>query len=176
MSENETSHDLSHDDLPATYNVDANSSMLVWESRYTRFIMFLKVASLLMALGLAGWFLCKGLVYTEAAIYSVIDTPSTLAENKVNPQKHNIKEEATQQDEVELTSTKDWNNALISSGSIITLIALILAVGLTLLLAVIKISIAASRSSDKQQGYVGITSPFSDLLMQLTEYLKNKEK
>lgn len=173
--------DLADGSIPSETLNDAQE-VLSWKKFDTQAMMLLRIVSLCLALFLSGWFLCKGLVYTEAAIYSVVDRA---AEQK-EPSPNNVavnKSEGSGQATAKLQEKTDnkpqqeeWDKTLISSGSIITLIAFVLGVGLTLILAVIKLSITAGRTNEQPTDYVGLTGPFGELLTQFANWVKSKGK
>ncbi|OIN09104.1 hypothetical protein [Oceanisphaera psychrotolerans] len=168
--------------------------VLRWQTFDAKAMMWLRIISLVLAMAVSICFLYKGLKYTDLAITSVVGHASQKESSAVviasaKAQEANISPANETQasarskastdskgTEENKTEKNEWDKALISSGSIITLIAFVLGVGLTLILAVLKLSISANKPNEPASDYVGLAGPFSELLTQFANWLKSKGK
>ncbi|ENP0826955.1 hypothetical protein ACCI36_004177 [Vibrio parahaemolyticus] len=72
-------------------------------------------------------------------------------------------------------SDSSLSSAMVSTGSIVTLIAFILGVGLTLLLTLLKITFTANEPTNQSPNdCVTVAGPLSELLQSIAEYIKKK--
>ncbi|WP_346351009.1 hypothetical protein N2M06_13370 [Oceanimonas sp. AH20CE76] len=177
--------DLADDDLPSEKLNDAQQ-VLSWKSFDAKSMAWLRIISMGVAIVLAILFLLAGLWYTHITINSVINhTPQEkpaiviakpAEEQKTEPSAQVKSSTAASSETAKANAPEkeNWDKTLISSGSIITLIAFVMGVGLTLILAVVKLSIAANKPNEPASEYVGMAGPFSELITQFANWLKRK--
>lgn len=73
------------------------------------------------------------------------------------------------------TSSDSLGSAMVSTGSIVTLIAFILGTGLTLLLTLLKFTFTANEPTNQNQNdCVTVAGPLSELLQSIADYIKKK--
>ncbi|MFZ3466405.1 hypothetical protein [Vibrio harveyi] len=95
----------------------------------------------------------------------------------VEPKKtlNKTSEEKPDKKEPKKDTSDSLGSAMVSTGSIVTLIAFILGVGLTLLLTLLKFTFTANEPTNQDQNdCVTVAGPLSELLQSITNYMKKK--
>lgn len=129
------------------------------EKRVMRGIIFFIVMAFVIL------FLAIGLCISWDFFHTIIDTKSEYLKNTIIPP----------QKVIDLSSIKDIKG-LLSTGSIITLIAFIFGVGLTLLLTIIKVFFAENKVAKEKHIISDIASPLSKLIEAIYQKLFGKTK
>ncbi len=98
-----------------------------------------------------------------------------ITSDKLIQAKNSSQTSTNKKDHKEESSSDSLGSTMVSTGSIVTLIAFILGVGLTLLLTLLKFTFSANEPTNQNQDdCVTIAGPLSELLQSIASYIKKK--
>ena len=177
--------DLSDDSVPDNESLGApNIDLLPYKKREENYYLIFKAVSFIIAILLGAYFLCIGLKVASDSAKHIREIQTSAIQLKIeqlkylsgktsvlqpkNKAKEN-KKDLKHRDEANVSS----DSFIISTGSLLTLVAFIFGVGLTLLLSVLKFVFI--RDEDKQkENSADIATPLSELIKGLANWLKKK--
>lgn len=192
---------LGDDNLPPLTKGESQQ-ILTFKLRKERAYLWFKIVSFIAVIGIAITFLLTGLRVTAMAIdhieqiqlkqlssYNNLSKPanSESHDEKESQQvnKNKVDESATEKDTKAKSEAKpsiaeepegkqNLSTSIVSTGSIVTLIAFILGVGLTLILTLLKVTFSNHENESNNNDCITLAGPLSELFQAIASYVKKK--